>query len=104
MAVNIIYMIRNHHIVCACVSGVILYPYYYVFNDLHYVMIMFVLVSLPDFPANLPKFSANPTGFPANTPILARIFYVIPDPTVHTPEGEPSYLKNGHKFYHGTEI
>ena len=46
MTVSIIYIIRNPHIICACVSGVILCPDYYVFHGLHYVMIIFALCKL----------------------------------------------------------
>jgi hypothetical protein len=37
---------RNHHIICACVPGVISFPDYYVFHDLDYVVIMFALCKL----------------------------------------------------------
>ena len=46
MTANIIYIIRNHHIICACMSGVILFPDYHAFHDLLYVMIMFALFKL----------------------------------------------------------
>ncbi len=41
--INIIYIIWKHHIICACVSGVILCPDFYIFHELYYVTLMLVL-------------------------------------------------------------
>jgi hypothetical protein len=46
MTVNIMYTTRKHLIICAGVSGVILFPDYYVVHDFVYVMIMFALFKL----------------------------------------------------------
>jgi hypothetical protein len=44
--IEILYIFWKHHIICACVSGVILCPDFHVFHDLYYVIFMFVLCHL----------------------------------------------------------